>query len=183
MIKNIICFLFVIIHCNVTAQPTQEVIDIVNAEMKYWKLRARFLGDEDNLNKYSGFTSVGDGQGQSLVFQLKLPNSLGDNWEYSQILGGHCFGQFNNSINGSSKDPRDQNVKKGHLQTGENPFITQGRYLAVLATEWALLHQNGQSTSDLEQELFYALNAINRLDIQAEVPYGFNIPVNNHTIS
>lgn len=44
----------------------------------------------------------------------------------------------------------------------------QGYYLAVLATEWKLLHEAGQSTTKTEEELYYALKTLDRLDISAE---------------
>ena len=44
----------------------------------------------------------------------------------------------------------------------------QGYYLAVLATEWKLLHDVGQSTTKTEEELYYALKTLDRLDISAE---------------
>jgi len=43
-------------------------------------------------------------------------------------------------------------------------------YISVLATEYKLLSDSGQSTSQTEQELYYAIKAFNRLDSTAE-PY------------
>lgn len=45
---------------------------------------------------------------------------------------------------------------------------TLGYYIALLATEYYLLKQNGQNTDKTKHELFCALNAINRLDAIAE---------------
>lgn len=44
----------------------------------------------------------------------------------------------------------------------------QAQYIGVLATEYALLSQQGQPTDTTKQELFLALNALNRLDWMAE---------------
>ncbi|MBI3500620.1 MAG: T9SS type A sorting domain-containing protein [Bacteroidetes bacterium] len=62
------------------------------------------------------------------------------------------------------------------MQWSETPRY-MGWYLGVLATEYKLLADNGQtSPSDLtneltKQELYYALKAIERIDILAEVAY------------
>jgi hypothetical protein len=179
MNKYKIIFLFLIssFALRSSAQITQEAVDLVAAEMKYWKLRARLLGDDDNLNRYSGFTSVGEGQGQSMVFRQRLPNTTNDLWLYNPVAStGTCGMQFGSANQGTS-DPRDLQKKKNIHIASENPLITQGQYLAVLATEFELLRRVSQSTKDVEREIFLALNAINRLDLQAEVPYGTNIGV------
>lgn len=46
--------------------------------------------------------------------------------------------------------------------------FNMGEYLAVLATEWKLLHNASQSTTNTEIELFWELKTIDRLDIDAE---------------
>ena len=43
-----------------------------------------------------------------------------------------------------------------------------GIYIAVLATEYRLLKNNGQDVSKIKHELFCALNAVNRIDYYAE---------------
>jgi hypothetical protein len=45
---------------------------------------------------------------------------------------------------------------------------TLGYYIALLATEYALLKKNNQNTDKVKHELFCALNAIDRLDYKAE---------------
>lgn len=49
-----------------------------------------------------------------------------------------------------------------------------GVYLGVLATEYRLLKNNYQNTDSVKHELYCALNAINRLDYNAEPMYGSN---------
>ena len=46
-----------------------------------------------------------------------------------------------------------------------------GWYLGVLATEYKLLYDNNQSTLAVTQELYYALLALERLDLNAELIY------------
>ncbi len=55
----------------------------------------------------------------------------------------------------------------GGFDIGDEGF-EMGKYLAVLATEWKLLKNGGQSTVKTELELFYELKTIDRLDIMAE---------------
>jgi hypothetical protein len=51
--------------------------------------------------------------------------------------------------------------------------IYLGWYISVLATENILLRAHNQNTSENEMELFYALNAINRLDYNSGVIYSY----------
>jgi hypothetical protein len=56
-----------------------------------------------------------------------------------------------------------------------------GWYIGVLATEYRLLLNQGENTSDTELELYYALKAYERLDFHAEKnqwPYAGNCAVN-----
>jgi hypothetical protein len=59
----------------------------------------------------------------------------------------------------------------GALHFGDAP-VYLGYYLGVLATEYRLLQENGQSTDASLTELYYALEAINRLDVKAEFYWG-----------
>jgi hypothetical protein len=179
MKRNFINLLLLICPIIVLAQPTQEQIDIARAEMMYWQLRGRLVGDDQNLNKFSGFTSVGPNNGQSLVFEMRFPNTDRKFWEFGPFLppstaAGVCNSQFGGTVPTTFVDPREGTAPKGVLFTGENPLIQQGWYLAVLSTEWALLNKQGQSTADVERELFFALEALNRLDRHAEELYGIN---------
>lgn len=76
----------------------------------------------------------------------------------------------------ASLDPVDhygttcsQNSYTGVARFGDEPQL-QGYYLATLATEYALLIQEGRPTNAVLNELYYAIEAINRLDRDAE-PY------------
>ncbi|HEV7231717.1 MAG TPA: hypothetical protein VGO45_10340 [Bacteroidia bacterium] len=57
------------------------------------------------------------------------------------------------------------------LHFGDAP-VYLGYYIAVLATEYTLLHGNGQQTDRSLTELYYALEAVNRLDAAAEPLWG-----------
>lgn len=57
---------------------------------------------------------------------------------------------------------------KGVTYTQSDGTATLGWYIAVLATEHGLLKKHGHSTAENEEELYYALNALWRLDAQSE---------------
>ncbi len=50
--------------------------------------------------------------------------------------------------------------------------IAHGQYLAILATEYRILENQGENTDATVEELFYALYALNRLDYKAEAFFG-----------
>jgi hypothetical protein len=63
-------------------------------------------------------------------------------------------------------DPHSPNVTTA--QTGDGGLQKLGDYISVLASEIKLLHGSYQDPSNTIKELFYALNAANRLDRTAE---------------
>lgn len=157
--------------------------DFAKAEMKYWKLRGRLTGDENNRDKYNGFMNVGEGQGKSIVFDIRYPLYKRNFWQYRDICdpGGNsdcgCFTQIINNVQTANTsipiiDPRDGNELKGIMEQGDNPLIVLGEYLAVLATEWQLLHRESYSTLQTEKEIYYALKAVERWDYAGELGHG-----------
>ncbi len=58
-----------------------------------------------------------------------------------------------------------------------------GIYLSVLATEYRLLKNNNQDVSKVKHEIFCALNAINRLDRDAETYFDAPSPQNTPTLN
>ncbi len=59
-----------------------------------------------------------------------------------------------------------------------------GYYIGVLATEYKILRDNGQPTAKTAEELFYAMKALERTDVQAEpfFPGGFTTTPNGFFI-
>ena len=47
--------------------------DLIQGDMKYWKLRGRLTGDENNRNVYNGFMVIGDDKGESLIADTRYP--------------------------------------------------------------------------------------------------------------
>lgn len=70
---------------------------------------------------------------------------------------------------GKCLDLTDDGVSEsyGTLYWGDG-VIRHGHYLGFLATEYALLKKNNQDLTAIKHELYYALQAINRLDRTAE---------------
>jgi hypothetical protein len=57
------------------------------------------------------------------------------------------------------------------LDIGDCPRYL-GHYIGMLATEYALLKMNNQDLNEIKRELYYALNAVIRLDVNAETNVG-----------
>ena len=61
-------FFLILLSTNLLAQT---LLQEVSNEMKYWKLRGRLIGDENNRDVYNGFGRVGEGAGMSLLISRK----------------------------------------------------------------------------------------------------------------
>ncbi len=102
--------------------------------------------DQANLEKYwkyrqqlrERFMRIGTDQGQSIPMSCIIP--------------GYKYGP---GETGSILHWRDSNISLGY-------------YFVVLATEYQLLSNAGEDTQQTLNELYYALNALNRLDVNAE---------------
>lgn len=107
--------------------------------------------DDLNLEKYWKFRTdfvehyikIGPGKGESLPAGLRSPGICIDN-----------ASQWHN-------------VEYGTMHWGDG-MIRHGHYIGMLATEYILLKRNGVDTKGVLNELYYALEAINRLDRSAE---------------
>jgi hypothetical protein len=106
---------------------------------KYWNYRDRF-------KKY--FVKIGSSAGESILAQQRCSQNQPNPFN----LNCGCSAQFDIA-----------NLKWG------DATVWTGYYLAVLSSEYALLKQNGQDTKNTLNEIYYVLNAINRLDKRAEV--------------
>ncbi len=115
--------------------------------------------ENDNLKRYwyyrqrflNNFIAVGANPGESLPFVNR------------------------NKSNNDRSDPI--NTESRLLATGETPIML-GRYIGVLATEYKLLNDNNQDVSQTARELYFAIEAFNRLDAIAETVNGY---VNNQS--
>ncbi|MBL0048856.1 MAG: T9SS type A sorting domain-containing protein [Bacteroidetes bacterium] len=66
----------------------------------------------------------------------------------------------------------------GTWEEGADGTITLSYYIIALVTEYDLLTQNGQNTDATLNELYYAVEAINRLDHYCESWWGFTTSLN-----
>jgi hypothetical protein len=104
--------------------------------------------DQINQDKYwkyrellkQKFTKIGTDYGESIPMACRIP--------------GYAYG--------GTLDPAGTQLQ------WKDATITLGYYLIVLGTEFKLLQQQGQDVTACQNELYYALQAINRLDRHAE---------------
>ena len=107
--------------------------------------------DQRNLDKYwkfrnafrKDFIRIGTERGESLP------------------MGRRGFGKCPNNT------PNEGGVPRGKLYWGDG-VIRHGHYIGFLATEYALLKKNGKDVTATLNEIYYALQAFNRLDSLAE---------------
>jgi hypothetical protein len=110
-------------------------------QIKYWKFRNNFV---------EKFIKIGPEQGESLPAGALVPAACIDN------------------IASDGTDPsKYKYTEYGEMHWGDG-MIRHGHYLALLATEYALKKKYDQDPIGTLNELYYALQAINRLDLVAE---------------
>ncbi len=114
--------------------------DELNLE-KYWKLRDEFR---------ESFVKIGPDAGESLPAGSIRPNDCIDT--YDVVDDGTPFGV----------------TQYGEMHWGDGT-IRMGHYLSLLATEYRLLKDEGEDVTATINELYYAINALIRLDLRAEV--------------
>lgn len=194
-IKTILLITYIIL--NTSLSSFAQINELANNEMKYWKLRGRLIGDENNKGKYNGFMTVGSGDGKSIpagqrhpsysrqyyTFEY-FPNNEGkyQSCHLQKINGVNTYAQYDllgNITSGSVIiDPRDGKDLKGILEWGDNSLISIGQYLSILATEYRSLKVQGASTDQTVMEMYYAYLAIERLDNKGETMYGITSDLN-----
>lgn len=122
---------------------------------KYWHYKDRFLGTDG----MGGFIDLGLGQGQSIPASARnIDCDCMDNWQLQ-----------------NSKTPRHKGT--GLIKWGD-ATVHQGYYLALLAMEYKNTKDAGANTRPIEQELYYALKAYERIDKTAEVTLGLEPQLN-----
>ncbi|MBK7692672.1 MAG: T9SS type A sorting domain-containing protein [Bacteroidetes bacterium] len=185
------------------AQAT-SLTEVAKNDMKYWKLRGRLTGDDNNKDVYNGFMTVGSGTGMSIPSEIRHPIDRRSFWMYDPSLtdlycqNQHLFGvqtwakygnlpigDFSAVIDNTFQhiiDPRDNKEVFGVQDFGDNPLISIGQYLAVLGTEWRLFKREGVSTTETEREIYYALLALDRLDLKGEELYGITPSLNGFLV-
>lgn len=134
---------------------------------KYLFYRERFLGN--GTDELPGFIKIGEDAGMSIPMSYR--NKIHSSYIYifndqdpidcpASIGCGSC-----------AQDGLYGSGRQGVLHWGD-ATIRLGDYLALLGTEWKLLSDHNQALNETELEIYYALNAFNRLDEAAEAYYG-----------
>lgn len=129
--------------CNLGSEA-QGVLDVYKAHQNYWNYRNRFK---------TMFTKIGIQNGNSIP--------LAERWD---------------DIRGRDKDEDNMgnpfcDSAAGKIGCGDGLSFL-GYYLSVMATEYKLLKDAGQPTQATLNELYYAINALNRIDLNAEKFWG-----------
>lgn len=63
-----------------------SLIEFANNEMKYWKLRGRLTGDENNRDQYNGFLIVGQNNGEGIPAVQRHPT-----YKSRELFSNHNF--------------------------------------------------------------------------------------------
>lgn len=148
---NLLILILLLLVTDLIAQSSAE-IDRENNE-RYWIYRDRFR------KKFVNIGGVEDGQSLPFI-------QLRENYDAPVIDKIH----LTDHITDEQKKAQFTINYKGRISKGEMG-IELGNYLAVLATEYRLLKWDGAGTEQMtaiRNELYYAINAINRLDKNAE---------------
>ncbi|MBN1945353.1 MAG: hypothetical protein JW797_06720, partial [Bradymonadales bacterium] len=123
--------------------------------VKYLHYRRRLRGN--GTADWPGFLSVGPDAGESIPATYHNPTTNCSNDWWIQVDAG-CTWEY----------PEDAD---GSLAWGD-ATVWLGEYIAVLATEYAVFTRLGLDTTQTLDDLYYALNAFNRVDEAAEEWYG-----------
>lgn len=117
--------------------------------------QVNYEGDELNMEKYwylrkrlvEKFVKVGAGFGEGHPADIIIIDASDDDWIYRAVK---------------------------RLEWGGDATAVLGWYIGVLSTELKLLRENGEDYSGTTRELYYALNALNRLDDYAELVWDYS---------
>jgi hypothetical protein len=107
---------------------------------RYWNYRQRFL---------NRFVRIGDQPGYSMPIEQYMYTDCRNDWIWTNYPEPYVGNGF------------------GILSPGGDQTCGLGHYIAMLATEYALLAQNHQRTDSVTRELYYALKSYFRLEREA----------------
>lgn len=121
---------------------------------KYWNYRQKF--NEGHILRGIDDSPLGSTGGYSIPFVFRKTNG----WDGSKSSLASFISTLNreNTVNLT-----DMPV----IQSGDGG-LNVGFYMSVLATEYYLLKNAGENTADLEQEIYEAFMALERLDTESE---------------
>jgi hypothetical protein len=118
---------------------------IMSAQTNDQEIMDKYWKYRDQLRKR--FMKIGTAKGESIPASVIIPNR-----QYGLV---------------------DQSI--GSIMQWRDATVTLGYYWIVLATEYSLLNQNNENTQSTLNELYYAMQAFNRIDMTAEGYLGGNM--------
>lgn len=119
---------------------------------KYGRYRLRLRGNGSGA--YPGFVSIGLGAGASMPAARREPNvDCHRHWEF-----GSC-------------PQEDWDDAQGMYKWGDGT-VWLGHYIQMLALEYGVFSRLGLDLSETTSDLYYALEALNRVDEAAETYFG-----------
>jgi hypothetical protein len=154
--------------------------DHTKALQKYWNYRYALRGDDidPSFPKWEpGFLEVGLGNGYSLPMRYRQIQKHNSKWIIDNVSRDpNISSDHRLDFNIFNIDKNQIGTKHGLCLWTDAP-TDLGQYLGVLATEFALFKQNENTPFNQESiqknllELYYALAAADRLDINSHVVY------------
>lgn len=158
----ILFFIFSVSFFNGFSQSLEEKQNM----FKYWNYRdmltRKFLSIPEHApSHYEQLESNPDIRNERYLRSKSLPMQFYQFYDWCRNDGHHD--EPNWQIEDGSPDcPNEYMVKASDATTH------LGWYIAVLATEWKLLERRGLPTKRTEEELYWAVKAVGRLDEYAE---------------
>lgn len=182
MKKIFIIFGIIMFSSNITAQ-----FNATSAMQKYWNYRYALLGDTKDPSFPSfepGFIEVGSGPGYSIPMTYRRRINSGDPmlWRSDNVINPENI-EYDYGKLGYAASQIGQRYGECHWKDAPTEL---GRYIGVLATEFAMLKKNVHFGANftpvfgpnyyknLERvltELKFALDAVDRLDISDHIAY------------
>ena len=124
----------------------------------FYSCRLQSQSPEENLMKYWKYR-------KRLVEKFMI--GIGNDWGASLPIAERVY---------------DHNVPWNNYAKWGDCTAYLSMYIATLCTEYALLASESQNTDQTIKELYFAMDAINRLDLHAEVAYGLPASLNGFFI-
>jgi hypothetical protein len=145
--------------CAFQSTKAQQPSDDEILLERYWNYRER---------QQKHFVKIGSQKGESIPIIRIEPNFA------TYIIPA-------NKIGLQIPDGQKYQTLYGKAKFGD-AGVDLGYYIAMLSTEYALLKKDNADLTSVENELYYALEAINRLDRNAEDWFGGNAALNGFFI-
>lgn len=150
MKKIIATLIFCLTGYILIAQNTQSDFS------KYWYYRSRFINNHTYIGNFPGGGNVYN------MRQFDYNNQYSNNYK---PVGDPSANSTNNLSNWAYAAGQNNHRE---LRADDDQAMRLGWYIATLAMEYYLLKANNQSTDKTIEELYYALQAFDRMDELAE---------------